>query len=200
MEYQDYILLREDILSWIGGRLKASRIRHTLGVEQTAVSMARQYHEDPQAASLAGLLHDNAKNLDISLQLSIARRAYPDMEFSMEYSSVLHAFAGASEARNHYPQLSSDIINAICYHTTGRPEMSRLEKIIYCADYIEPNRPDFPGLKESRALVFQDLDRGLYQIMCQTTDYVVKRGKQMHPLTLQALSYYHQYFSEHNLH
>ncbi len=190
MEYSEYLILREDILKWIQKRLKPSRYKHTLGVEQLAVTLARRYQEDPMLASIAALLHDNAKNLSIEKQLKICKRNYPEQGLSLEYSSVLHAFAGAAEAKKKYPFLPEDVINAICYHTTGRPDMSRLEKIIYSADFAEPGRTPFDGLEDVRRALLTDLDSGFFMILTSTLGYVEERGKPMHPLSLQTLEFY----------
>ena len=190
MEYNEYLMLREDILKWIQKRLKPSRYKHTLGVEQLAVTLARRYQEDPMMASLAALLHDNAKNLTLEKQLKICKHAYPDANLSMEYSSVLHAFAGAAEARKKYPALPEDVFNAICYHTTGRPNMSKLEKIIYTADFAEPNRAPFEGLEDIRRALLKDLEEGFMMVLTHTLGYVEERGKPMHPLSVETLAFY----------
>jgi len=198
MEYSDYLSLREDILAWLKPRLKDSRYQHTLRVEQLSVSLARLYApDDYQSASIAALLHDNAKNLCLEKQLKLCDRYYPNMGLTMDYPSILHAFAGAGEAKTRYPEISDDIVNAICYHTTGRPGMSTLEKIIYCADYAEPGRDLFPGLEETRRRLTQDLDLGLIMILNQTAEYVVGRGKAIHPLTIRTIRYYHDLISNH---
>ena len=177
MDYQDYLRYRSDILDWISLRLKKSRYTHTLGVEQTAVTLARKFGQDPNLASLAALLHDNAKNLDLDEQFAICKKAYPKkFSLTMDYASILHAFAGAEEA--------------IRYHTTGRPGMSDLEKIIYCADFIEPNREPFEGLDEARKQVFSNLDDGLCYILRHTTAYINGKGKKLYPLTTKAMKYY----------
>ncbi len=193
--YSDYLALRTDIIQWIQKRLKPSRFQHTLGVEQAAVSMARLYGEDQQNASIAALLHDNAKNLPIETQLEICRLNYPkELCLTMDFASVLHAFAGAPEAKLRYPGLSDSILNAIRYHTTGRPAMTKLDKIIYCADYIEPNRQPFDGLEEARKTLMKNLDDGFWLILNQTNDYVEDRHKPVHPLTRMTIDFYKSQF------
>ena len=192
MDYQEYLQYREDILKWIGCRIKKNRYQHTLGVEQTAVTLARKFGADPNLASLAALLHDNAKNLDIQDQLSICKKAFPKKyNLTMDYANILHAFAGAVEARDRYPQLPEEVFSSICYHTTGKPDMSMMDKIIYCADFIEPGRPAFEGLSEARKLVYENLDEGLLYIMTHTFRFVAGKGKKVHPLTEEAMEYYH---------
>ncbi len=191
MEYAEYLSLREDILVWLEPRIKPARFIHTLGVEQQAVSLARRYMpEDVSSASIAALLHDNAKNLPTEQQLALCEEYFPDQDLTKEFTPILHAFAGAVEAQKRYPMLSDDIINAISFHTTGRPNMSTLEKIIYCADYAEPNREPFPGLEEARKVLFSDLDEGLKFILRQTNQYISNKGKKVHPLTTMTMSFY----------
>ena len=190
MEYSDYLSLREDILSWLKPRLKESRYQHTLRVEQLSVSLARLYApKDYQSASIAALLHDNAKNIALDKQLKLCEKYYPDMGLTMDYPSILHAFAGAGEAKTHYPEISDDIVNAICYHTTGRPGMSTLEKILYLADFIEPTR-DFPGLEELRKLAYKDLNDAMALALSMSMGDLRRREREVYKDTLEAYNWY----------
>ena len=190
MTQETYQSLREDILKWVESRLKPKRFKHTLGVEETAIRLARIYGVDPQEASLAALLHDNAKNLTTEELYQICQKYFPEYNLTDEYASVFHAFAGAVTARERYAELSEDVIRAICFHTTGRPEMTMLEKIIYAADYAEPGREPFPGLELIREHLFKNLDEGVRRMLQQTVDYVKMKKKKIHPLTITTLEYY----------
>lgn len=190
MTQETYQSLRADILDWVEARIKPKRFQHTLGVEETAVQLARIYGVNPYEASIAALLHDNAKNLSNEELYRICQTYYPQYNLTQEYSSVFHAFAGAITAKRRYSELSNDVINAICFHTTGRPNMSTLEKIIYAADYAEPGREPFPGLELIREYLFNDLDDGLRHMLQQTVDYVKMKKKKIHPLTITTLDYY----------
>ncbi len=192
MTQEMYQELRKDILKWVESRLKPKRFQHTLGVEETAVLLAHTFGEDPQEASLAALLHDNAKNLDQEELYMLCQKHYPEYRLTEEYASVFHAFAGAVTAKEKYPELSDEVLQAICFHTTGRPQMSTLEKIIYAADYAEPGREPFPGLELIRERLFQDLDDGVRRMLQQTVDYVKMKKKKIHPLTLMTLDYYNE--------
>ena len=192
MTNEIYREFRKDILKWVESRLKPKRFQHTLGVEETAILLARTYGCDPYKASLAALLHDNAKNLDFDELYEICQKYYPEYNLTAEYSSVFHSFAGAVTAKARYPELSEDIINAICFHTTGRPQMNTLEKIIYAADYAEPGREPFPGLELIRERLFKDLDDGVRCMLQQTVEYVKMKKKKIHPLTLMTLEYYNE--------
>lgn len=192
MQYQEYLTLREDILNWLKKRLKPNRYQHTLGVEQMAVQLARLYMpEDTVSASLAALLHDNAKNLPIEDQQKITEKHFKGLQIPSSYASILHQYAGAAEAKKRYPDLSDDIVHAICYHTTGRPGMSTLEKIIYSADFAEPGREPFEGLQEARQMLLTDLDKGFVMILNHTNRYLMERGKDIFPLTIETIEYYH---------
>ena len=190
MTQETYQSLRADILDWVEARIKPKRFQHTLGVEETAVQLARIYGVNPYEASIAALLHDNAKNLSNEELYRICQTYYPQYNLTQEYSSVFHAFAGAITAKRRYSELSNDVINAICFHTTGRPNMSTLEKIIYAADYAEPGREPFPGLELIREYLFNDLDDGIRHMLQQTVDYVKMKKKKIHPLTITTLDYY----------
>lgn len=191
MDYQEYIQYRNRVLQWLEPRLNEHRMVHTLGVEFLGVMLARKFDEDYQLASLSALLHDNAKYLPIEKQLAICKANFPKkMELTMEYASVLHAFAGAVCAKEAFPDLGEEVYNAICYHTTGRPDMSGIEKIIYLADYAEPSRPLFEGIEQARSIIREDLDEGMRFVLTQTSNYVQMRGKKVHPLTTRTLSYY----------
>lgn len=103
---------------------------------------------------------------------------------------LIHPFLGAEVAKREYKIKDEDILNAIRYHTTGRAGMSVLEKIVFIADYIEPNREQFEGLDEARRLAYLDLDMAMRFILEQTIEFVKERGRLLHPLSLEALEYY----------
>ena len=191
MTHEQYLAIREDIMQWIAKRLKKGRFQHTLGVEQTAMALAQRYEIDTQMASLAALLHDNAKNMDMEQQLLLCQQYFPEIGLSSQYATVLHAFAGAAAAKQRYPQLPEELIEAIAYHTTGRAHMGTLEKIIYIADYIEPNRKSFAGLEKARKWAQKNLDRCMALILQQTNEYVMMNYKPVHPLSIEAAQYYH---------
>lgn len=190
MDQKEYLSLREESLNWVRGRLKDSRFAHTLGVEESAVHLASKYGVDVQEASLAAILHDNAKYLPYDRQQYLCRMNFPNIDFSLQYRSIFHAFAGSVEAHQMYPDLSQNLLNAIAYHTTGRPGMTDLEMVIYCADYVEPNRPDFPGLSDARKALESSLYEGFIMILSNTCRYVEQQKKPVHPLSLQTLAYY----------
>ena len=142
---------REKIMYKLKKELDAQRYTHTLGVEETARQMALLFGEDPQKAALAGLLHDCAKCMTLT-QMVKAAKGVPLDPVMKESKALMHAVAGMCVAKNVYGVDDPDVLGAIRWHTTGHAGMTRLEKIIYLADMIEPSRKPYPGLEEIRAL------------------------------------------------
>ena len=149
--------------------LDAARYAHTLGVEQTAREMARQFGEDEEKAALAGLLHDCAKCLPLSQMVKAAKDEKLDPVMK-ESKALMHAVAGMHLAQDVYDVHDPEVLGAIRWHTTGHANMTRLEKIVYLADMIEPNRKPYPGLKALRKLCMTDLDEAIKAFVSSDND------------------------------
>ena len=168
--------------------LKPKRMPHVLGTEQEAAFLAQKYGADETAARIAALLHDCTKKLDLEQQLSLcAHYNIPLDEMERGYLMLLHAKTGAAVAKDRFA-VSDEIYRAIYYHTTGKADMTLLEKIIYLADYIEPSR-SFPGVEELRAAVHENLDRGLCAALRDSIAELHSYGSPVHPNTQEALDY-----------
>ena len=168
--------------------LKLKRMPHVLGTEQEAVRLAEKYGADVTKARIAALLHDCTKKLDMDEQLALCRQyAIPLDELEQKALKLLHSKTGAAIARDVFA-VDDEIYNAILYHTTGKPDMTLLEKIIYLADYIEPTR-DFPGVETLRRTVYEDLDRGLLLGLTMTIDEMEEMGNPVHHMTRDARDY-----------
>ena len=153
--------------------LTEDRYEHTLGVMYTAESLAMRYGVDMEKAAVAGLLHDCAKCIPNTQKLKLCKKHGIEVsELEKKNPSLLHAKLGAYMAKKVYNVTDEDVLNAIRWHTTGRPDMSMLEMIIYMADYIEPNRDKAPNLKEIRKLCFVDIEDALYRVLESTLDYL----------------------------
>lgn len=169
--------------------LKESRYVHTLGVVQSACSLAKINGVDEEKTKIAALIHDAAKNMKIDEQYKILKENSVDMDIISENSpQILHGWVAAILAKELMGVTDEEIINAVKYHTTGKKSMSKLEKIIYIADYIEPNR-DYPGVEELRKTTFSDLDKGVLMGIDNTITFVIKQGQLVHPLTIDARNY-----------
>ena len=169
----------------------SKRYEHTLGVEYTAAALAMRYSADLVKAQIAGLLHDCAKCISDQEKLSICKK-YKILVTESEQKApfLLHAKVGAYLAQNKYGVEDQDILNAITYHTTGRANMSLLEKIVFVADYIEPGRKHATNLGEIRLLAFQDLDKALIRILEDTLSYLEDSGGEVDPATEMTYKYY----------
>lgn len=174
--------------------LDDDRYRHTLGVAYTAACLAMRYGEKQERAFLAGLLHDCAKtkNNDHKKMMSLCEKHdIPLTQFERENPALLHAKLGSFFAKEKYEVTDEEILSAIRWHTTGHAGMTLLEKIIYVADYIEPNRKNnrLPNLDEVRKICFQNLDDGLRRILQDQLLYLSGK-KSVDPATQQTYDYY----------
>lgn len=166
--------------------LNPNRVRHVLGCRDTAVELARRWGENEVDAARAGILHDITKALDGPLQLTLCAE-YGMMldEFGAKNPKTLHALTGSLVARRIFGE-NENVVRAICWHTTGRGGMSTLEKIIYIADYMEPNR-DFPGVEELRKAAFTDLNASVRMGIEMTIAQLKKRNSTVSPESAEAL-------------
>lgn len=185
----------DDYLRLLSGQLSEEldkkRYAHTLGVAYTAVSLAMAHGTDMYNAYLAGLLHDNAKCISSEKKRKLCKKYDIVLnEAEDKNPDLLHAKLGAIRAREKYHVEDRAVLEAIKYHTTGKPAMTELEKIIYIADYIEPNRKMLPGLPEIRTTAFRDLNRAMVLILKNTLAYLREKGVFIDPMTLETYEYY----------
>ncbi|MCH5268730.1 MAG: bis(5'-nucleosyl)-tetraphosphatase (symmetrical) YqeK [Lachnospiraceae bacterium] len=178
-------------------KLSDKRYNHTVGVRYTAEALAMRYGADLDRAAYAGVLHDCAKYCSGDKMIEKCRKHKINMtEVELKNPQLLHAKLGVYYAKHRYGVKDEEILSAIRWHTTGRPEMSLLEKIVFLADYIEPHRKPIPGLNEIRELAFCDLDRAVCRTMENTVSYLQKQNssaanaKCYDPNTLLAYEYY----------
>lgn len=159
--------------------LTPERFLHSLGVRDTAVRLAKLYGADEKKAEIAGLLHDNAKNMDNIYERCRDLEVELD-EFEMRNSRLVHAKLGAETAKCEFGISDSEIISAIRWHTVGKPDMSLLEKIIFVADLIEPQRK-FPDVKKIREIAENSIDTAFLECVKGTVEVNKKRGFEVHP-------------------
>ena len=170
------------------GLLKPGRVAHVLGCRDTAVELARLWGADETDAARAALLHDITKALDTDMQLALCRAYGVDLDaFSQHNPKTLHALTGSLVAYRIFGE-NQAVVNAIRCHTTGKANMNMLEKIIYVADYMEPNR-DFPGVEKLRNLAYTDIDQALRVGLETTLDMLRRQGKEISPESAEALAW-----------
>ena len=159
-----------------------------LGCRDTAVEMAKHWGADETDAARAGILHDITKAIDGPLQLTLCD-AYGKIlsDFSKRYPKTLHALTGSLVAGRIFGE-NDAVVSAIEHHTTGKADMNLLEKIIYVADYMEPNR-NFPGVEKLRELAFTDIDAALKLGLEMTLEHLKRQGNEVSPESREALAW-----------
>lgn len=182
-------------LTWLRSQvapmLSSQRMAHTAGCEQEAVQLARRWGENPESAAVAGILHDITKNLGYDEQLILCEKYGIILDIAeKENPKLLHAITGAAKARELFG-VPDAVYEAIRWHTTGKPDMTTLEKIIYLADYIEPTR-DFEGLEKLRSLAYEDLDRAMAQGLEMSLEEIRRQNVEPHRASLEAYLWYSQ--------
>lgn len=186
MKY-DILSLQQDMKK----KLKNKRYIHSVGVMYTAQNLAMRYGISLLYAGIAGILHDCAKEMDEEEQFQYCKKH--DIEITDDEimaPALLHSKVGAYIAREHYHIDDDSIISAIRFHTTGKQHMTRLEQIIYIADYIEPNRKQIPGLDIIRETVYIDIDKACTMVLDNTIKYLDEQGKHIDRYSLAAYEYY----------
>ncbi|MGN1166789.1 MAG: bis(5'-nucleosyl)-tetraphosphatase (symmetrical) YqeK [Lachnospiraceae bacterium] len=173
--------------------LDAERYQHTLGVMYTAASLAMCHGENIESALLAGLLHDCAKCIPGHEKIKLCKKYKLEISPVEEKNpSLLHAKLGAYLAEKKYDITNQDILNAINSHTTGRPGMTLLEKIIYIADYMEPGRAELPNMADVRKMAFENIDDCLFRILKDSLVYLKSRDLPIDIMTEKTYNYYKQ--------
>lgn len=180
-------------LDWLRERayayLKPSRVPHVAGCEQEAASLARRWGEDPGDAAEAGILHDITKKLSMDEQLILAEKyGIVFDKFERENIKLTHAITGAALSRDLFG-VPDRIYSAIRWHTTGRADMTLLEKIIYLADYIEPTC-DFDGVERLRKLAYENIDSAMVLGLEMSLEELRQNGIEPHGATVSALEWY----------
>jgi len=177
---------REQLLEAVRGQITKHRYEHTLGVVETAIRLAEKYGADKEKAETAAILHDYCKFWPEDKMRNIIENTPHIPKDLLEYDTELwHAHVGAEVVRRDLGIEDEEILDAIRYHTSGRENMTLLEKVVCLADYIEPGR-QFSGVDELRTAAEEDLDRALAKGLGGTITFLVNREKRIYPLTVLA--------------
>lgn len=181
---------REDYAALVRPMMDEKRFRHTLGVRDTAVHLARQYGASMQKAAVAGLLHDCAKCLPPDRMRALAvQSGFTADEDTMRSPALLHAPVGEYLARERFGVRDEQTLRAIRWHTTGTDEMDTLSLVLFVADAIEPAREEYPGLTQIRALARTSLMEAALCSMRATRAYIAKQGKPFSTDTDRAMAW-----------
>ncbi|HEL1644964.1 TPA: bis(5'-nucleosyl)-tetraphosphatase (symmetrical) YqeK [Streptococcus suis] len=186
---------RQALLEKIRVAMKPARFQHVLGVEQAALALADRYGCDPKKASLAALLHDYAKEVEDQVFLDLIAKYDLDKDLLNWDNNIWHGVVGAYKIAEDFGLENEEIFQAIQRHTIGAGQMTLLDKVLYVADYIEPDR-DFPGVDEARRIARESLDKAVAYETAQTISYLAKKGIPIYPQTLETYNGYVSYLKE----
>lgn len=176
--------------------LKESRWSHTLGVIDVAEDLALMNDVDPWKAKIAALLHDCAKNLSDEVQNKFLEDNNIDISYLDDYHKVIHSHVGAHYIKIVFGIDDEEMINAIKYHTTGRPNMSTLEKIVFLADFLDPGR-DYKHYAKTffaaRKYAYRNLDEAMQFVLSKLIVDLNRRGNPIYKDTYDANEYYSKF-------
>ena len=172
-------------------KLSPDRYEHTLSVSYSCIALAMRYGYDLKKAELAGILHDCAKRYDNDTIIKKCNKYEIELtESELNAPPIIHAKLGAYMAEHKYGVTEPEILSAIACHTTGKPYMGLLDKILYVADFIEPRRIGIPGLDKVRRLAFENLDDALFETMDGILKFLEHTGAYTDNMTKEAYEYY----------
>ena len=187
------------ICEYIEKNFSEKRKIHTEGVRQTAMKLAEKFGEGSpelvEKAELAALYHDMYRGVPVDVLNYYVKHLNLDEKRYKDNANLAHGKIAAFVIQRDFDEKDQDIINAVSYHTTGRPEMSLLEKIIYIADAVEPNR-SYPGVQSLRQTLEYDLDKAVLQSLTNTINYVRSEKKFLDEDTVLAKEYFEKLIKE----
>ena len=181
----------DEAVSLVKDKLPEKRFNHSLRVAETAVKLAELYDGDKDKAELAGILHDYSKYDDLGSMYQIVRQNDLDSNLLSYGSEILHGPVCAVIMEQKFAVNDEEVLLAIKNHTTGRAQMTKTEKLVFIADYIEPGRQT-PGVEEIRDLAYNQgsLDKTIYEISKRTVLYLISKDINVYDATIACLNYY----------
>lgn len=181
----------DQAVSLVKDKLPEKRFNHSLRVAETAVKLAEIYDGEKDKAELAGILHDYCKYDDLGSMYQIVTQNELDSNLLSYGSEILHGPVAAIIMNQQFDVTDEEVLLAIKNHTTGRAQMTKTEKLIFIADYIEPGRQT-PGVEEIRDLAYNQgsLDKTIYEISKRTVLYLINKDINVYDATIACLNYY----------
>ncbi len=178
------------IKEYLKENLSEKRYKHSLGVADEAVLLAERYGAEKLKAYIAGLVHDCAKEIGKEAAIKLLKEKYRVSLDAVEENThkLLHGPLGACMIQDIFGIDDIEIIDAVKYHTTGKANMGVLTKVLYIADYVEPNRT-FEGVDDLRRLAYEDIDKAIMVGINWTFEELMERGSMFHPDTVHARNY-----------
>jgi predicted HD superfamily hydrolase involved in NAD metabolism len=176
---------KSELIAYLERRLSPERMKHVLGVRDTAMEYADAHGVDAESAETAALLHDAAKWMPMPAQFAECARYGVHLTREDRVSPVaLHGYVAAEMGRERY-EFEPEVCEAVRGHTTGKADMTDLDMVLYAADFSEPSRP-FPEAAIARDLVMADLLDGVIRTMEFRLQALMRKGRLIHPRTVHA--------------
>lgn len=176
----------EEIKQKLEFALSPRRFIHSVNVMAVSRDLAERYGLNIEKAALAGILHDCARDIRGADLINKCREYSIELnEITERQPELIHGPLGSKIAANEYHVTDEEVLGAISCHTTGRAGMNLLDKIVFLADYIEPNR-SFPGVQEVRKTAYEDIDAAMIAALDKTMRHVMSKGALIHPDTFYA--------------
>ncbi|QDW84443.1 HD domain-containing protein [Staphylococcus pasteuri] len=181
----------ENAIELVKEKLPEKRFKHSLRVAETAVKLAEIYDSDKDKAELAGVLHDYCKYDDLSTMYQTVRQYDLESDLLSYGGEILHGPVCSAIMENDFDVKDEEVLLAIKYHTTGRQQMTKTEKLVFIADYIEPGRKT-PGVEEIRDMAYNQgsLDKTIYEISKRTVLFLIQKDITVYGATIACLNYY----------
>lgn len=171
---------REELLQRLKAQVTEKRYKHSLRVEETALSMAKELKADMEKVSIAALLHDYAKDMDEDRMLKLAEAYWPEGHLRDSNDAVWHGFAAAQIAREELGITDTAILSAVAFHTVGNADMDLLAKIVFVADFIEPGR-SFDGVDKARKLAKKNIDEAVIYKLGSSIIHTIESRERLFP-------------------
>ena len=179
----------DEMKVYLKNNLIENRYIHVLGVVETAIKLAQINEVDEKKAEIAALAHDIAKNMTIYELKEIIDKNNIELSYDEEENQeIWHSIVGPIVAKEVFKIEDEEILSAMRWHTTGKENMSKLDKVIYMADMIEPNR-NFKGVDVLRRETFKDLDNGVLQGLNHTIKYLLNKDVPININSIKARNY-----------
>lgn len=173
---------KDKYFEYVSKALPEKRRKHTANVILKAVAYAKRLHIDKNKVTLTALLHDVAKYMK--------PEDFVDFQCDTDVpKQVVHQFLGAYVCKNCLGINDADVLNAVNFHTTGRPNMSTLEKVIFLADFLEEDR-NFENVEKLRREVDNDFEKGFRIAICELEKYLEVSGEPVYRLTKECVDFY----------
>jgi predicted HD superfamily hydrolase involved in NAD metabolism len=177
------------IIEVLQEKIGDKRLAHTLSVVDEAIRLAKRHLAPEDKVKKAALLHDFAKNLSLEESLRLAKEYNLELDdITITSTELIHGPLGARMVKEYFNIGDQEILNAITYHTTGRENMTTVEKIVFLADFIEPGR-EFEGIQLIRAKALENLDEAILMALDSTISYLLKKKSIIHVNTVYARNF-----------